>query len=175
MSEKLRLIHHLNSNKYSLNRELFDIVSICRCLISEFKIDFPRREIILSLFNDPILPHYNVMLNTFIDEKLVKNILKELLFNALEYSSRESSVTLDINVEDQKGIFSIIDHGIGISGNELNQIFQPFYCATNVNKNSRNGLGLTIVEKSVRLHQGEISVSSQIKKGSTFTVILPVA
>ncbi|TVQ42257.1 MAG: sensor histidine kinase [Gloeocapsa sp. DLM2.Bin57] len=59
--------------------------------------------------------------------------------------------------------------------NELKQVFQPFYFATNTDQKSRDGLGLTIVQKSLRLHQGEICVSSQINKGSTFMVVLPVA
>ena len=175
LSEKLKLIHCLNIKKYLLNRESVNIINICRCLINDLKIDFPNREIIVSLFEDPILPHYDVTMTTLIDKKLVKNILKELLFNALQYSSAESPVTLDINVENRKGTFSIIDQGIGINPDELSQIFLPFYCATNVSQKSRDGLGLTIVEKSVRLHQGEISVMTQLQKGSIFTVVLPVA
>lgn len=173
--EKLQLIHSLNSQKYLLNRDSFDIIHLCRCLINDFKIDFPNREIILSLFEDQLLPYYDATVSTLIDETLVKHIFKELLFNSLQYSRTESSVILDISIEDQKGIFSIIDQGIGIPADELNQVFQPFYCATNTGQKSRDGLGLTIVEKSVRLHQGEISVSSQINHGSTFTVVLPVA
>lgn len=172
--KKLELIHSL-STKTFLNRDYFDIIKICHDLINSFKINFPNREIRLSLFENTILPGDNLMLNVLINEQLVTNILKELLLNSLQYSQAESSVIIDINIEDKKVIFSIIDQGIGIPFNELQQVFQPFYSATSTEQKSRDGLGLTIVQKSIRLHQGEIFVSSKINKGSTFMVVLPVA
>ncbi|MEA5537218.1 sensor histidine kinase [Crocosphaera sp. XPORK-15E] len=174
LSEKLQLINSLSRQKYSLNRTSLDIINICRNLINDFNLHYPNRRIILSLFEEPVLPHYDLSVSTLIDEKLVQNILKNLLSNALQYSNPESIITLDLNVEEQKGIFTVIDEGIGIPPDELEQVFQPCYSATNARQWSGDGLGLTIVEKSVRLHQGQVSVASQLKQGSTFIVVLPV-
>ncbi|MDP5339490.1 MAG: ATP-binding protein [Nodularia sp. (in: cyanobacteria)] len=79
-----------------------------------------------------------------------------------------------MNVEAQQGILTVADQGIGIPPEELEQIFQPFYCVPNARKWSGDGLGLSIVQKSLLLHQGEIYVASEVDNGSVFTVILPI-
>lgn len=173
-SEKLKLIHDLSAINYTLNCADVDIIKVCRDVIHHLSLDFPDRTIIFSLFEEAILPEYHLSLSTFIDQKLVEYILTNLLSNALQYSLPTTPVTLDLNVEDQKGIFTIIDQGVGIPANELLQVFQPFYCAANTHHKSGDGLGLTIVEKSVKLHKGQVSLDSQIEQGSTFTIVLPV-
>ncbi|WP_413164507.1 sensor histidine kinase [Capilliphycus salinus ALCB114379] len=175
LSKQLQLIHCLSSYKYSLNRNFLDIINICRHIINNLTSKFTGRRIILSVFQEPILADYDLSISARVDSQLVCYILENLLTNALQYSDAESTITLDVNVEDQQGIFTVVDGGIGIPPDELERIFQPFYCATNSRQRSGGGLGLTIVEKSVKLHQGELSVSSQIERGSTFTVVLPVA
>jgi signal transduction histidine kinase len=172
--KKIQLIHYLSSPQYALHCEHLDIIIICRNLINYFQLDFSDRNIILSLFDEPILTDYDLSINVLIDRNLIQNILQNLLINALQYSEHKTIVTLDIDIEYQKIIFTVKDEGIGIPERELEQVFQPFYCATNTCQYSRDGLGLFIVERSVRLHQGEIFVSSQIKEGSIFRVILPV-
>jgi two-component sensor histidine kinase len=175
LSKKLQLLHHLSSPQYSLTCRHLDMMPICRNVIKNLTAKFRNRQIIFSLFEEPVLPHYDLSINTWADPKLVYHSLENILINALQYSDPESAITLDLNIEEQKGIFTVIDEGIGIPSDELEQIFQPFYCATNARQRSGHGLGLTIVEKSVRLHDGELFVSSQIKQGSTFTVVFPVA
>jgi signal transduction histidine kinase len=172
--KKIQLIHYLSSPQYALHCEHLDMVGICRNLINYLQLDFPDRNIILSFFDEPILTDYDLSVNVLIDRNLIQNILENLLINALQYSDRKTIVTLDIDIEYQKIIFTVKDEGIGISDQELEQVFRPFYCATNTRQYLRDGLGLFIVERSVRLHQGEIFVSSQIKEGSIFRVILPV-
>lgn len=172
--KKIQVIHYLSSPQYALHCDHLDIVSICRNLINYLQINFPDRNIILSLFDEPILTDYDLSINVLIDRNLIQNILQNLLINALQYSEHKNIVILDIDIEYQKIIFTVKDEGIGIPERELEQIFHPFYCATNTCQESRDGLGLFIVERSVRLHQGEIFVYSQIKEGSIFRVILPV-
>jgi signal transduction histidine kinase len=174
LTQKLRLIHNLTLPNYSFKPTSLDIISICRNLINNLKLNFPNRQIMLSVFEEPILPDYDLSINILIDKKLIENILKYLLINALQYSELKTLVTLDIDIEEQKGIFTVIDEGIGIPNKELEQSFQAFYRATNVHKNSGDGLGLFIVQKSVRLHQGKILVASDVKSGSVFQVVLPV-
>ncbi len=174
LTEKLRLICSLSADNYPYTPTTLDILDICRNLLDDFQVDFPHRKITLSLFEEPVLPHYNLSLITLIDEQLVRYILKHLLFNALQYSASESLVTLDVNVEAEQGILTIADQGVGIPPEELEQIFQPFYCATNARQWSGDGLGLSIVQKSIGLHRGDISVASEVDNGSIFTVILPI-
>lgn len=174
LSEKLRLIHDLSAEKYSPHFTASDLIKICRALIEGFKVQFPQRTITLSLLEEPVLPDYDVAIDAVVDEKLLRNILTNLLSNSLKYSDRESPIILDINLENGRGIFTLTDGGIGINIDELELVFKPFYRGRNARQISGHGLGLTIVEKSVRSHQGELFVASQVREGSTVTVVLPV-
>ncbi|MFZ0280624.1 MAG: HAMP domain-containing sensor histidine kinase, partial [Bacteroidales bacterium] len=71
-------------------------------------------------------------------------------------------------------IINFSDKGIGISEEELKMIFQPFYRAKNTIGTKGHGIGLSLVEKIIALHKGKITVRSEIKKGSIFTISLPL-
>lgn len=169
-SEKLKLLYHLSQPNYLFAPTFSNIIDFFRNLINNFS----HKDIVISLFEEPILFDYDLSINILFDEKILHYLFKQLLINALQYSPADSIITIDINIENQKGIFTITDEGIGIPTNELENIFEPFYCGSNAKEKCGDGLGLTIVEKSVRLHQGEICVSSQIEEGSIFTIILPI-
>jgi signal transduction histidine kinase len=64
--------------------------------------------------------------------------------------------------------------GIGIPEEELKMVFQPFYRAKNAIGTKGHGIGLSLVEKVIKLHKGKITVNSEIMKGSTFTLTLPL-
>ena len=74
---------------------------------------------------------------------------------------------------DNQIILKISDYGIGIPEADQVQLFESFHRASNVGNIPGTGLGLSIVKKCVDLHKGEISVDSQIGKGTTFTVTIP--
>jgi signal transduction histidine kinase len=111
-----------------------------------------------------------------VDLKLIQHILSNLLWNAIKYSSANSQVILTVKLADNPPIitFQIRDFGIGIPAEEQQYLFDSFYRAKNVGKVSGTGLGLTIVAKAVDLHGGGIVVSSEVRKGTLFTVDIPV-
>lgn len=109
------------------------------------------------------------------DIKKLKQVLINLLANAISYTPQRGSVTLKIHEKDEMVRIQVIDTGIGIEERLLPRIFERFY---RVDKDrSRDtggtGLGLAIVKHIVEVHGGTISVESKINKGSTFTVYLP--
>ena len=67
-----------------------------------------------------------------------------------------------------------MDHGCGISKEEQKNIFQPFYRSEKARNSKGIGLGLSLVQRIAELHGGKIQVESELGKGSTFTLILPV-
>ena len=71
-------------------------------------------------------------------------------------------------------MFSFFDEGLGIAGNELVKIFEPFYRISNSHAIEGTGLGLAIVKRSVELHGGTIQVSSELKKGTKFFIQIPI-
>lgn len=109
------------------------------------------------------------------DEQKIKQVLMNLLTNAINYTRNRGKVTLKITENEENVIVEVTDTGIGIEKQYLPRIFERFY---RVDKDrSRNtggtGLGLAIVKHIVDLHKGSIDVESDFGKGSTFRVMLP--
>lgn len=113
------------------------------------------------------------------DRGRLREVLQNLLANAVKYTER-GTVELRVrtqNIEHQRQlIWSVTDTGIGIAASDLSHIFDPFYMAQGVDRRKfpGTGLGLSIVKRLVDLLEGEIKVESELGKGSTFTVALPL-
>lgn len=108
------------------------------------------------------------------DKKLLRQLLSNLLCNAIKYSPGGGQVHLELTCEDDKAIFQIQDQGIGIPKEEQSRLFEFFYRAKNVGAIAGTGLGLAIVKTCVDLHRGEITVNSEVGLGTRFTVSLPL-
>lgn len=107
------------------------------------------------------------------NEQLLRIAISNLMDNGCKYSGN-NTVDICVNDENSSILISFSDSGIGISEEELQMIFQPFYRAKNALGTKGHGIGLSLVEKIVKLHKGKIKVESELNKGSTFTVILPL-
>ncbi|WP_312901287.1 HAMP domain-containing sensor histidine kinase [Chryseobacterium taichungense] len=101
---------------------------------------------------------------------LFKNLLFNLLDNAMKYS--ESDVNVNIEYTKTKCVIEVVDKGIGISKDDITRIFNPFFRSDNVHGYKGFGIGLSLCKSIVEFHKGEISVRS-IKGETSFTVILP--
>jgi signal transduction histidine kinase len=102
-------------------------------------------------------------------DKLVQ-LLLNLIKNAIESMHEQGQVTIALL---QSGAFAVVevkDTGTGIAPDELDQIFQPFYTS----KDTGTGLGLSICHKIVQDHGGLIEVESELGKGTTFRISLPL-
>lgn len=110
--------------------------------------------------------------DAMIDPKLVRQILRNLLTNALKYSPDGGTVRL--NVTRGSGIIClrVADQGIGIPLEDQKAIFEPFHRGANVGKIPGSGLGLAIAHEAIELHGGTIAVDSTPGRGTTFTVTL---
>ncbi|MBD2111887.1 MULTISPECIES: ATP-binding protein [Cyanophyceae] len=112
-------------------------------------------------------------INVVLDEMIVRQILTNLVFNAVKYSHEGGDVRVSCRHQEDYLILQIQDQGIGISKENQENIFEPFYRAKNVDYIAGTGLGLAIVKQGVQAHQGTISVESEVGKGTTFTITLP--
>ncbi len=113
----------------------------------------------------------------FIDETLVSRILLNLLSNAVKYSPDGGEIRLELDYDDDKSgiVLRLTDQGMGISEEDLPNIFDLLYRANNVKNILGTGLGLNIAKDCVERHNGEITVESELGKGSTFTVKIPIS
>ena len=107
-----------------------------------------------------------------IDKEAITKVISNLLTNANKYTKDDVRLTCLIEPDGEHFRISVSDNGIGIREEDRNRLFEPFFQAQD-NKPG-TGIGLNIVKNIVDLHHGTISVKSEVGKGSTFTVVLPV-
>ena len=111
------------------------------------------------------------------DRDRIKQVFLNLLGNAIHYTQDGGEISIDLFKEDNQAIIKIQDNGPGIAKKDLQRIFDRFYRGEKSRTRSQNsgfGLGLSISQYIVNLHNGKIMVESEIGKGTTFTVKLPM-
>ncbi len=116
---------------------------------------------------------YGTRTYAYLDERLLYSILSNLLSNAIKYSSPDSPIHFSLTCEPDVVIFQIKDHGIGIPPDEQVEIFEPFRRGKNAGSVTGSGLGMAVVKKCLDLHQGQLSLDSELGTGTTFTIRLP--
>lgn len=107
------------------------------------------------------------------DEKLLRNIIINLLTNAIKFSPGSEDIFLHIEDMESYITFVVRDRGMGIPKEEMEIIFEPFIRGKSADVIQGTGLGLSIVKKAVELLRGRLQVESMPGKGSVFTVTIP--
>lgn len=132
-------------------------------------------------FNKHIQLNFNTEDETlfgWIDRDKYDKILYNLLSNAIKFTNKYGHVDLFVRLKDEAGDYLVIevsDDGIGIPSKSQEKIFTRFYQATNSKENNTgSGIGLSLVKSLVELHKGTIKVQSTPRKGSVFTVEIPI-
>jgi signal transduction histidine kinase len=110
------------------------------------------------------------------DPQRIGQVVTNLVGNALKFTPRGGSVTVELEPDPEGARIVVRDTGVGIDASELPRIFDRFYRGTMANeaRGSGSGLGLAIVKSIVDLHAGRIGVDSRLGSGTTFTLILPL-
>jgi CheY-like chemotaxis protein/nitrogen-specific signal transduction histidine kinase len=113
------------------------------------------------------------------DPQRVKQILINLLMNAVKFTPERGNVCLQVstNADRDQILFSVADTGIGIAADDLRKLFTPFVQLDSslARQYSGTGLGLALVQKLTELHGGSVHVESEVGRGSRFTVVLPLS
>jgi heavy metal sensor kinase len=108
------------------------------------------------------------------DNRLIQRMIANLLDNAIKYTPTGGSVEVAVNpVNNHAAAIKVKDTGIGISENDMARIFERFYRCDPSRSEAGIGLGLSFARAIARAHGGDITVTSEPSKGSTFTVTLP--
>ena len=121
-------------------------------------------------FSEPIEDESELTISG--NEHLLKIAMINVMDNACKYSS-DKSVEITLSVADENFVAEFKDHGIGIDPSDLDHIFQPFFRAKNAKNFSGNGLGLSLTDKIIRLHQGVVHIDSDLGKGTLVTIRIP--
>jgi cell cycle sensor histidine kinase DivJ len=110
------------------------------------------------------------------DKRAFKQIMLNLLSNAIKFSNRGGRVVVDSRMQGGRLVVSVEDNGVGISATDLPRIGHPFFQARSTydRRHDGTGLGLSIVKGLVSLHGGEMQVRSELGKGTTISIHLPL-
>jgi PAS domain S-box-containing protein len=107
------------------------------------------------------------------DASMMRYIFKNLLSNAFKYSQNKADPTMIIRYFEESVVIEIKDYGIGIPEEDVPNLFTSFYRCSNVDDIPGTGLGLVIVKQLTEMHHGQVSLVSEIDKGSTFKLVFP--
>lgn len=104
----------------------------------------------------------------------LERALNNIILNAIKYTPKKGNITVSLNKLNEQIIISIKDSGIGISEKNIKLIYNRFYQVKNdINKAGGSGIGLAFSKEIIELHQGSLTVKSELGKGSTFIISLP--
>ncbi len=123
-----------------------------------------------------ILVHGAVRASLLGDRDRLGQVITNLLENAIKYAPDAQTVEMDLSASEDAVTIRVRDHGLGIPREQREKIFERFYRAADPKQRAIPGLGmgLYIVAEIVKRHGGTITVDSEVGKGSTFTVTLPL-
>jgi signal transduction histidine kinase len=109
-----------------------------------------------------------------LDEKKIKQVLINLMMNAIHAVGQKGRITLITRFDDQENtvFMTVKDTGYGIDKKNLSRIFDPFFTTKPTGEGT--GLGLAVSYGIIKSHGGDIRVEGEIGKGAEFTVVLPV-
>ncbi|WPU63765.1 sensor histidine kinase [Peredibacter starrii] len=107
------------------------------------------------------------------DEERIGQVVRNLILNAIKFGEGKL-IEVEVRTEQAMAVFSVKDHGMGISRADQARIFRRFERAHDYKNFGGMGLGLYVVSKILEDHGGDISVESELNEGSTFTVRLPI-
>ncbi|QRM90800.1 PAS domain S-box protein [Lacinutrix sp. WUR7] len=157
----------LQEGKVIAHPESFNLIDFSKSLIEEME-DIKKEDQIINLQCE----HSSI--KVFLDSKLLKHILYNLVSNAIKYSEEQQEINIKIAIKNQLVCIDIKDKGIGIPAEDQDHLFQRFYRANNASNIQGTGLGLNIVKQYTELMGGTITFKSEINKGSTFSITFPL-
>ncbi len=164
-------VSKIEAGKLNIYPDAIDVNSLCRSSLAFVKEQAVKKSISLDYLED------NSVSRIHADPRRMKQILVNLLTNAVKFTPEHGQVTLQVHADAENDLvqFSIIDSGIGIAPADLKRLFKPFIQVDSSlsREYDGTGLGLALVQRLTDLHGGSVHVQSEVGVGSTFTVNLP--
>jgi len=154
----------IEAGQVSLHPRWLDPIKLCTELIAtHYSGRNDQRKVQLQVVGVPY--------QAYLDEKLMRHVLLNLVSNAFKFSASPPQLIIRFLANELR--IEVADSGIGIPAQDIDNLFQAFFRASNTMGIPGTGLGLVIARQYVELHGGRLKVQSKIKKGTTFTICLP--
>ena len=162
-------ISKMQTHRTVLERTTFNLVTSTNSILSSYNILSEQEGYKFTLHT----PKYAFV---FGDENKIKQVISNLINNAVKYCGKDKLITINIRRVAKKYRFEVIDHGPGISQEELPHVWDRYYKASSnyVRSAEGTGLGLSIVKGILTLHHANFGVTSRLGKGSNFWFELPM-
>lgn len=160
-------ISRITSGKLTLNKEKVDLNDLLIEAIERFQPQFEEATAGKIHYTPAkAIGHFDIL--------RIDQVISNLLSNALKYG-KGSRVEIELKSDQNKAQFLVRDYGMGIPEDFKNKLFERFERAISANEVSGLGLGLFIVREIIEAHEGRIWVESELGKGTTFFVELPLS
>ncbi|AEP28238.1 sensor histidine kinase [Brumicola nitratireducens] len=171
--DKLLDISQLDAGVVEAKKKDFSLANIFDKLVSNYSLEAQGKSIVISWPQNYPSVHSQ--------EDLLERILRNYLSNAIKYTV-QGNITVTCGTTINKTgksqvVISVSDTGMGISTNDISEIYEEFYQISNPERDRQKGLGLglSIVKRTAKLLEHDISVSSELGKGSTFSIFVDAA
>jgi signal transduction histidine kinase len=161
----------IEAGKMQIRLEMFDLAEVNESLVGMFRPLAEKKNIDLRHVHDATLPIVRQ------DATKLRQILSNLLSNAIKFTPEGGRVKLETERAGDEVILRVHDTGVGIAREDQDLIFEKFRQAANpmTREQGGTGLGLSIVRELAKLLGGDVTLESELGRGSTFTVRLPLA
>lgn len=166
MVEELLDFSKFASGRITLNKSCVDIKEVISYVGSQFKPRASERNIEFNIYFE------NKLSNIEMDENRIKQVLVNLLDNAMKFTQDGGKISLVAKQEKRFIVISIEDNGCGIPEEDLPYVKEKFYKGKS--SKSKNGLGLSICDEIVALHEGLLGIQSKVDVGTIVYVYLPI-
>jgi CheY-like chemotaxis protein len=164
-------VSKVEAGKLELSMNTVSVESICQSSLKFIKQSAQKKQLRVSSSLDSLVTMIRA------DERRLKQILVNLLSNAVKFTDAGGAIGLEVTGDMERQVihFTVWDTGIGFSQEQMARLFKPFVQLDSSlsRQYTGTGLGLALVHRLVDLHNGSVSVESQVGKGSRFTVSLP--
>ena len=167
----------LETHQFTFDFQVYNVGEVVNTMIANNIGDIENKGYEVEFeYNDLMLSKYEFV----VDFQRIGQVFTNLVTNAIKYSPDNNKlwVSFDLDEPRENFICTVRDEGVGISGSDLNHVFDSFFRAgtnTSATKYTEGrGLGLSLSKEIVERHNGEIYADSKYGKGSTFTFIIPL-
>ena len=166
--EDIIKLSSLDENAENTIREEVDLLEIINSTIDVLKFEAEKQNINLEVVGE------SVVIRGI--RHLLSAIIYNLCENAIKYNKENGSVKITLKKKENRAEIIIKDTGIGIPHEHISRVFERFYRVDKSHSKEvgGTGLGLSIVKHAIKLHSGEINLKSQVNKGTTFIIKLPI-
>lgn len=152
----------------NVNFKQFNVYDFLKDIIDNYIMSNPSNNVSLTDFEDDPIP---ILISA--NRELLKTAITNIIDNACKFS-KNKPVFMTLTGSDQYANIEIIDQGIGIDSSEFLEIQKPFYRSSNAIRIKGSGIGLALTSKIILMHKGVLEFSSELNRGTTVSVTLPL-